>query len=163
MIPFLLTERLGLPESDGKLHESQRHSACDLMRRFYTDKWVAQFWTTWMFSGLGIGLLVGGPTFGWFSDHSSSRRLPFLTGLVILLAGTAMLAFGMNIATIVAARILQGLSASIVFTSGLALISDTVDAGELGEYMGYFSLSSNMYAFKEQDQHLIVLFSNQMK
>ena len=59
-----------------------------------------------------------------------------------------MLTFGTNIATIVAARFLQGLSTSVVFTSGLALISDTVEAQELGQFMGYFSLSSNMYVSK---------------
>ena len=55
-----------------------------------------------------------------------------------------MLCLGINIYIVMASRILQGLSASIVYTVGLALLSDTVDIEEIGLFVGYFSSSSNV-------------------
>ena len=57
--------------------------------------------------------------------------------MVMLFAGT-------HILVLVAGRILQGLSASTVFTVGLALISDTVDREEIGQFLGFLSSSANI-------------------
>lgn len=48
-----------------------------------------------------------------------------------------MLWLGRTIALQVVARILQGLASAIVWVTGLAIITDTVDQEEVGQYAGY--------------------------
>ena len=73
---------------------------------------------------------------GWFADRIISRQAPLLFGLVLLGAATVMLGIGTNVYVLIGSRLLQGLSAAIVYTSGLALLVDTVGHGELGKWMG---------------------------
>ena len=54
-----------------------------------------------------------------------------------------MLCVGSSIALFVAGRALQGMSAAMVWTVGLALLADTVDKEELGKCLGYISLAMN--------------------
>ncbi|KAL8918642.1 MAG: hypothetical protein Q9208_007203 [Pyrenodesmia sp. 3 TL-2023] len=55
-----------------------------------------------------------------------------------------MLCFGSHIAVLVAGRVLQGASAAIVWTVGLALLVDTVGQKEVGQVMGYVSISMSV-------------------
>lgn len=48
-----------------------------------------------------------------------------------------MLNLGPNIAVLIFGRILQGMSAAVVWVVGLALLADTVDESEIGQTMGY--------------------------
>jgi MFS family permease len=48
-----------------------------------------------------------------------------------------MLNLGRNIAVLIVGRILQGISAAVVWCVGLALVADTVDVNEIGEMIGY--------------------------
>jgi predicted MFS family arabinose efflux permease len=47
-----------------------------------------------------------------------------------------MLAFGKNIPMLVIARLLQGTSAAVVWTVGLAMVLDTVGPENLGKVIG---------------------------
>ena len=76
---------------------------------------------------------------GWIADRTSSRRLPFLCGLAALLGATVLLGFGNSIAVLVVARILQGISAAVVWTVGLAMVLDTVGPENLGKTIGTVS------------------------
>ena len=69
--------------------------------------------------------------------------MPLVLGLIILIGATAMLCIGTSIALFVAGRVLQGMSAAMVWTVGLALLADTVDKEELGKYLGYITLAMN--------------------
>ena len=69
--------------------------------------------------------------------------MPLVFGLVFLAGATAMLCVGTSIALFIAGRALQGISAAMVWTVGLALIADTVDKEELGKCLGYISLAMN--------------------
>lgn len=60
-----------------------------------------------------------------------------LVGLLALGGATVMLNLGPNIAVLVLGRILQGISAAVVWVVGLALLADTVDESEIGQTMGY--------------------------
>ncbi|KXJ90616.1 membrane transporter [Microdochium bolleyi] len=73
---------------------------------------------------------------GWIADRTSSRQAPFLCGLAALLLATIMLALGQSIAILVVARILQGTSAAVVWTIGLAMVLDTVGLENLGKVIG---------------------------
>ncbi|KAJ2976168.1 hypothetical protein NUW58_g8158 [Xylaria curta] len=76
---------------------------------------------------------------GWIADRTNSRRAPFLSGLVALLAATIMLALGRSITVLVIARVLQGISAAVVWTIGLAMVLDTVGPRNLGKVIGSVS------------------------
>jgi len=66
-----------------------------------------------------------------------------VVGLLALGAATVMLNLGPNIGVLILGRVLQGISAAVVWVVGLALLADTVDEGEIGQTMGYvFSVMS---------------------
>lgn len=68
------------------------------------------------------------------------RRLPLLLGLAALLGATIMLNVATSVAVFVMGRLLQGISAAVVWVVGLALLADTVPREMLAQYMGYVSL-----------------------
>ena len=76
------------------------------------------------------------PVAGIIADRVPSRQPPFLAGLTALLGATLLFAFGQSLAVLVVARILQGLSAAVVWTIGLALVMDTVGPENLGKTIG---------------------------
>jgi MFS family permease len=79
------------------------------------------------------------PLAGYFADKISTRRLPFLVGLSALIGSTALFAVGQTVLVLVVARILQGISAAVVWTIGLALVYDTVGSANLGKTIGSVS------------------------
>lgn len=75
--------------------------------------------------------------FGWLGDRISRRHPIFLFGLLNLLAATLILALGRRIEILILGRILQGISASVVWTSGLGLLTDIFGQERYGEAVGY--------------------------
>lgn len=67
--------------------------------------------------------------------------MPFILGLLALGGATIMFWFARDAASMVIARILQGLSGAVVWTVGLALIVDTVGRDAAGVAMGYVSVA----------------------
>lgn len=119
VIPFSLSEQAGVPE-----HE-------------------VQHWTAILLACYNAALFAGSPVAGLFADHTSSRRLPLLLGLVALAASTLLLCLGNTVALLVVGRVLQGLSAAIVWSVGLALLVDTVGR-DVGYSMGYVSIAMSV-------------------
>lgn len=58
-------------------------------------------------------------------------------------AATALLYLARNVWLLVLSRFLQGLSASVVYTVGFALLADTVGQESIGQYMGFVLTSLN--------------------
>ncbi|ERF71596.1 hypothetical protein EPUS_00585 [Endocarpon pusillum Z07020] len=112
VLPFLLRDRISVPQDQ-----------------------VQSYSSALLASYAGASVLFSLPA-GWIADRTSSRRLPFLSGLAALLAATLMLSLGKSIAVLVMARVLQGMSGAVVWTVGLAMIMDTVGVGNLGKVMG---------------------------
>lgn len=112
VLPFMLTSRLSIPEDEIQSYVSNLLAA---------------------YAGASV---VSSIPAGWIADRTGSRRGPFLSGLAALLAATFMLAFGQSIAVLFVARILQGISAAVVWTIGLAMILDTVGPENLGKVVG---------------------------
>ena len=83
----------------------------------------------------GASVLFSLPA-GIIADRLPTRQLPFLTGLTALLLATLLLFLGQNVAVLAVARILQGISAAVVWTIGLALVLDTVGPENLGKTIG---------------------------
>ncbi|KAK5259742.1 hypothetical protein LTR40_005398 [Exophiala xenobiotica] len=112
VLPFMLKERVHIP--DGKIQS-------------YVSGLLAAY--------AGASVIFSIPV-GVIADRTNARQLPFLCGLAALLAATLMLAFGNNIAMLVIARLLQGTSAAVVWTVGLAMVLDTVGPENLGKVIG---------------------------
>jgi MFS family permease len=74
--------------------------------------------------------------FGYFADKSSSRKLPFVLGLIALGTSTALFAFARTFPILVIARGLQGFSAAAVWVVGLAIVSDNVPPERIGAALG---------------------------
>ena len=55
-----------------------------------------------------------------------------------------MLCVGNSVGILVTGRVLQGLSAAVVWTVGLALLVDTVGQKDIGQMMGYVSMSMSL-------------------
>lgn len=79
--------------------------------------------------------------FGWIGDRLPRRHALFLFGLFMLLIATVVLAIGRHIAVLIIGRFFQGLSAAVVWTSGLALLTDVFGQERYGEAVGYAQIS----------------------
>lgn len=116
VMPFALTSRAGIAEDQ------------------------IQRWNTILVACYGIALFFGSPIAGIFADHTSSRRTPLTCGLVALAASTLLLCLGRSVAVFAVGRVLQGFSAAVVWSVGLALLADTMGSN-IGLAMGYVSIS----------------------
>ena len=77
---------------------------------------------------------------GFFMDRMESRRAPFLLCLLCLTGATALLAVGTNVGLWVAGRLLQGVSAGMLWVVCLALLTDTVGPAGLGQAVGVIGI-----------------------
>ena len=112
ILPFILEDRTHVPEDQIQRHVSGLLAA---------------------YAGASV---LFSPVAGYIADKLPTRQLPFLTGLVALLLATLLLLVGQNVPTLVIARLLQGVSAAVVWTIGLALTLDTVGPENLGKTIG---------------------------
>lgn len=67
-----------------------------------------------------------------------------LIGLVLLTGATVFLCVGKSLALFLIGRALQGISASLTWTVGLALVVDTVDRNHIGKAMGWVGMASSL-------------------
>jgi MFS family permease len=116
VIPFSLTVQVGIPADQ------------------------VQSWTAVLLACYNATLCVASPLVGWLADRTTSRRVPLLLGLLALAGSTLLLCLGKTIAVLVVGRLLQGLSAAVVWSVGLALLADTVGR-DIGKAMGYISIA----------------------
>ena len=117
VLPFVLKERIGLPQDQVQS---------------YVSGLLAAYAGASVVCSIPVGIIA---------DRTNARRTPFLCGLAALLGATLLLALGNNIPTLIVARVLQGISAAVVWTVGLAMIMDTVGPENLGKVIGSVSWS----------------------
>ncbi|OTA22994.1 hypothetical protein BTJ68_13992 [Hortaea werneckii EXF-2000] len=115
-----------------------------LTERSNVDSGSVQTWISIFLAVYGAALLFASPICGWFADRSSSRRMPLMLGLLALGGSTAMLCVGDSIGILAAGRVLQGISAAVVWVVGLALLVDTVGPDGIGQAMGYVGMSMSL-------------------
>ena len=120
VIPFALLTRVHVPEND------------------------VQHWVSVLFTVYAVALTVCSPICGWLADHYKSRRVPYLFGLFALAGATVMLCVGNSLTLLVVGRLLQGASAAVVSTVGLALLVDTVGQKDIGQAAGWVSMSMSI-------------------
>ncbi|KUI74378.1 putative MFS-type transporter C18.02 [Cytospora mali] len=119
VIPFALTSRVAVSEES------------------------VQTWNAILLACYTIALSIGSPLAGIYADHTSSRRWPLLIGLFALAGATILLCLGRSIVLLILGRILQGISAAIVWSVGLALMADTVP-NNIGQAMGYSAIAMSL-------------------
>ncbi|CBX93809.1 hypothetical protein LEMA_P034830.1 [Plenodomus lingam JN3] len=79
--------------------------------------------------------VIMSPIAGFLADKfSSSRQLPFVCGLILLLLATVLLAVGQSIAVLAIARFLQGASGGVVWTIGMAISMFSSQIGNICLY-----------------------------
>ncbi|KAK2025103.1 MFS general substrate transporter [Colletotrichum zoysiae] len=100
-----------------------------------------QFWVSVLLAVYGAALLISSPIWGYLADRISSRRLPMVIGLLLLGGATALLCAGTSIPLLVVGRLLQGASAALVWTVGLALIVDATSSENIGKAMGWVGMA----------------------
>ena len=84
---------------------------------------------------LGIAL------WGWYTDRSLSRRVPFLLSLLVIAGATVMIWLAPTITLQIAGRVLQGVAAAMVWITGLAMIADTVGQEDVGQCLSYLGMA----------------------
>lgn len=82
--------------------------------------------------------------FGWLGDKISGRRTPFLLGVIVLGLSTLCFALGSTLPVLFIARVLEGLSTSIVCTLGYALLNDVVGTAGIGKATGYTDMALSL-------------------
>ncbi|KAK8221199.1 major facilitator superfamily domain-containing protein [Phyllosticta capitalensis] len=112
ILPFMLEDRVGVPQSQ------------------------VQSFVSGLLTSYAAASVLFSPVAGFLADRVSTRQAPFLLGLVSLLIATMLLFVGQSIAVLVVARVLQGISAAVVWTIGLALCLETVGSDNLGKTIG---------------------------
>lgn len=87
-------------------------------------------------SEAGTALLMC-PIFGYLVDRGRTRRLPFISSLIVLAGCMLVLQLAHSIAAFFTARVLQGIAGALVVVAAFALIGDAVDQEHLGQTIGY--------------------------
>ena len=77
-----------------------------------------QKWIGILLGSFGAGLLIGSPVAGYLADRGTSRRKPYLLGLIALAASIVMFAIGKSLPVFFVARFIQGLSGGFVHSIG---------------------------------------------
>jgi len=112
VLPYLLRDRLGFNED--KIQS-------------YVSVLLAAFSGASLLFGVPAGLLV---------DLTTTRRLPYLLALIALTAATVMFAYAEHFVWLFVSRVLQGLSASVVYVAAMAMVVDTTGSNNLGKTLG---------------------------
>ena len=103
--------------------------------------------TGWLIAAYAAGLVLSSGPVGIMGEIWPNRKTPLLAGLGLMAAGVALFAFGQSYETMVIARVLQGISGTVVWTLSLALVGDTVAQDRLGLVSGYTLLGYSLGAF----------------
>ncbi|KAK7424971.1 hypothetical protein QQZ08_008367 [Neonectria magnoliae] len=102
-----------------------------------------QYWISISLAIYGAALLICSPIWGYIADRIGNRRNPMLVGLIMLTAATVFLCVSRSLAMFMIGRALQGISASLTWTVGLALVIDTVDSSDVGKATGFIGMATS--------------------
>ncbi|KAI0047648.1 MFS general substrate transporter [Auriscalpium vulgare] len=82
------------------------------------------------------GLVISTPPIAWVSERYNSRKGPLMMGLLALVGSQVMLMEAPTYWVMVVARVLQGVSSSVVWVVGLALLCDATPERFVGRQIG---------------------------
>ena len=104
-----------------------------------------------LLSAYALASMLLSPFAGALADHASSRRVPYLLGLLALIASTITWFLGRSVPVLAAARAAQGASCAVVYSVGLAMVIDTVAEDKLGQTFGLVSYRDWYTRLKDPD------------
>ncbi|KAL4250102.1 Major Facilitator Superfamily Vesicular Transporter [Abortiporus biennis] len=90
----------------------------------------------WLLFGYSGGLVISTPIIAVISERYGDRKYPLILGQIILAGSQIMLMEAPHFWVMVVARIIQGISSSVVWVVGLALLCDTVPEKSVGKQLG---------------------------
>lgn len=88
-----------------------------LVDRFRVPENEVENWISIMLSAYGGAHLIGAPVFGYLADKGDHRRAPLMFGLVVMAGSTFLMSLATTLPVLILGRVLQGLSASIIWVS----------------------------------------------
>ncbi|HLY31781.1 MAG TPA: MDR family MFS transporter [Ktedonobacterales bacterium] len=92
---------------------------------------------SWVYTAYLLASTVGVPIYGKLSDIYG-RRIFFLGGMVVFLAGSALSGASQNMTELIAFRAIQGLGAGALMPIAQAAIGDIFPPAERGKWQGLF-------------------------
>ncbi|KAI6134157.1 MFS general substrate transporter [Pisolithus croceorrhizus] len=92
--------------------------------------------TGWLLCAYSAGLVLSTIPIAIYSEKHSSRRIPLIFGLIALIVSQILLMFAPNYALMAVARVSQGISSSMIWVVGLALLCDTTPEHMVGRQLG---------------------------
>jgi EmrB/QacA subfamily drug resistance transporter len=90
---------------------------------------------TWVFTASMLASSVAVPVFGKLSDMYG-RRMLYITGVSIFIAGAVGCAVAQSMEQLIAARAVQGIGMGAIMPLAMAIIADVVPAKERGKWQG---------------------------
>ncbi|EIW86381.1 MFS general substrate transporter [Coniophora puteana RWD-64-598 SS2] len=93
--------------------------------------------TGWLLCAYSAGLVVSTIPIAIFSERYMARKYPLIIGLFALLGSQVLLMEAPSYAVMAVARVLQGISSSMVWIVGLALLCDTTPESQVGRQIGF--------------------------
>ncbi|GAA5956568.1 hypothetical protein JCM3765_003486 [Sporobolomyces pararoseus] len=92
--------------------------------------------TGWLVAAYAGGLIVSSPPVAFIGAKYKNRQIPLIVGLLFMIGAIIMFMEANSFALMVVARILQGFSGTVLWTIGLALVTDSVPEERAGVVLG---------------------------
>ncbi|BGP15368.1 hypothetical protein JCM10213v2_003336 [Rhodosporidiobolus nylandii] len=92
--------------------------------------------TGWLVAAYAGGLIVSSPPAAWIGARWKNRQVPLSVGLLFMAGAIILFMEATNYTMMVVARILQGFSGTVLWTIGLALVTDSVPEHRVGVVLG---------------------------
>src|SRR5271163_479338 len=93
------------------------------------------FVATWILTMPSIGVIIGGPTTGWFVERVGARAVLFTCLVIFALSGTAGL-YVENEPLLLATRLIVGLSGTGLVTAAMGIIVEIFTERQRGSILG---------------------------
>lgn len=123
VVPYAFMDRMDIPES-------QVQSKVSIALAIYS-----------------AGMIVGSIVFGYISDKMQKRQTLMIIALLVIIGSTFILCFAKVLWLYFVGRLVQGISASMVWTVGLAIIADTGDADNMAYLMSFPGIGLSLGMF----------------
>ncbi|KAI0762569.1 MFS general substrate transporter [Fomes fomentarius] len=98
----------------------------------------------WLLFAYSAALVVSTPPIAYLSERYKNRKIPLLCGQVALIGSQIMLMEAPMFWVMTLARVAQGISASVIWVVGLALVCDTVPEAMVGKHMGLVMMGMSL-------------------
>ncbi|GAA5829780.1 hypothetical protein JCM11251_007876 [Rhodosporidiobolus azoricus] len=100
--------------------------------------------TGWLVAAYAGGLIVSSPPAAWIGAKWKNRQIPLTIGLLFMAGAIILFMETSSFTAMVIARIMQGFSGTVLWTIGLALVTDSVPEARVGVVLGYVMIGFSL-------------------